>query len=149
TMTPEDFLQLEQISRRSLRMYDLTLREQRVADVIIDFSFKRGRETALIPSLQHFVILTGLDKGDVSRALQRLDDKGVVLRSGPETEKVYSFIPAARFWMERKPRYDVERAIETERELEKINAMPAGYEPTTGQGTCVQADEPGLNEGLA
>jgi hypothetical protein len=148
-VTAEEFAQLEQISRRSLRMYDLTDREKRVSEVIIDFSFKRGRENAVIPRLQLFVNLTGLDKGDISRALQRLEDRGIVQISGPKEARVYAFIPSARFWMERKPLYDVELAIETERELARINAMPAGYEPTTGQGTMLPADEPGLDEGMA
>lgn len=147
-MTPEEFSQLEQISRRSLRMYDLTDREKRVCEVIIDFSFKRGRENAVIPRLQMFVNLTGLDKGDISRALQRLEDRGIVQISGPREARVYAFIPSARFWMERTPLYDVELAIETERELARINALPAGYEPT-GQGTMLEADEPGLNDGIA
>jgi hypothetical protein len=147
-MTPAEFAQLEQISRRSLRMYDLTDREKRVCDVIIDFSFKRGRENAEIPRLEMFVKLTGLDKGDVSRALQRLSDRGIVQISGPRDRRVYAFIPSARFWMEKTPLYDVEQAIETERELERINAMPAGFEPT-GQGNWLPADEPGLDEGMA
>lgn len=147
-MTPADYSQLESISRRSLWMYDLTERERRVANVIIDFSFKRGRECAAIPHLQMFVNLTGLDKGDISRAMQRLDDRGIVQISGPRDARVYAFIPSARFWMDRKPLYDVELAIETERELARINSLPAGYEPT-GQGTLLPADEPGLAEGTA
>jgi hypothetical protein len=151
-MTSADYLQLEQISRRSLRMYDLTDREKQLAEVIIDFSFKRGRESAVIPSLQHFVMLTGLDKGDISRALQRLEDRGIVQIkevSEPRYARDYAFIPSARFWMEKTPLYDVEAAIECERELARINATPAGFEPMTGQGNWLPADEPGLNDGLA
>ena len=81
-----DFAVLERVSRRSLRMYDLTERERRVSEVIIDFSFARGRESAVIPELQAFVDLTGLDKGDVSRALQLLEARGIVQRSGRQRE---------------------------------------------------------------
>lgn len=150
-MTSEDFVMLEAVSRRSLRMYDLTERERRICDVIIEYSFGRGRESAVIPELQAFVDLTGIDKGDVTRALQRLLDKGIVQISGPVGELVYGFIPSAAFWNERKPLFDVERAVARGHQLEELNQLSsAGFEPTTGQGKLpLPADAPGFDEGLA
>jgi hypothetical protein len=147
----DDFLQLERVSRRSLRMYDLTERERRVSEVIIDYSFARGREKALIPELQAFVDLTGLDKGDASRALQRLVDRGIVQLSGNRDARTYAFIPSAAFWKERRPLYDMERAIARAVELEEINAMANAtpvVEPSGQSKLPLPADEPGLDEGM-
>ncbi|SRR6266540_3709309 len=147
-----DFAQLARISRRALHMYDLTERERRVSEVIIEWSFGRGREAALIPELDAFVDLTGLDRGDVSRAMQRLVDRGIVQLSGNRGARTYAFIPSAAFWNERKPLYDMERALARAHELEKINVManetPA-VEPSGQSKLPLPADEPGLDEGVA
>ena len=144
-----DFAVLERVSRRSLRMYDLTERERRVSEVIIDFSFARGRESAVIPELQAFVDLTGLDKGDVSRALQLLEARGIVQRSGRSDARVYAFIPSAAFWKEKRPLYDMERAIARAAELARINELAPGADPDGQVKLALPADEPGLDEGMA
>jgi hypothetical protein len=144
-----DFAQLERVSRRSLRMYDLTKRERLIAEVIIDYSFGHGRETAVIPELQAFVDLTGLDKGNVSRALELLFARGIVQRSGPLDARVYAFIPSAAFWRERKPLYDMERAIARADELERISETAPAFDRRGQKMLPLPADEPGLDEGMA
>lgn len=145
----EDFQTLEQVSRRSLRMYDLTKRERLICEVIIDFSFAKGHECAVIPELEAFIDLTGLDKGDVSRALQLLLARGIVQRSGPMEARVYAFIPAAAFWSERKPLFDMERAIARAAWLEQMNELAPAFDPRGQKMLPLPADEPGLVEGMA
>jgi hypothetical protein len=144
-----DFAQLERVSRRSLRMYKLTERERKICEVIIDYSFARARENAVIPQLQAFVDLTGLDKGDVSKALTLLDARGIVQQSGPRDARVYAFIPSAAFWRERKPLFDMERAIARAVELDRINELAPAVEPSGQAKLPLPADEPGLDEGMA
>ena len=144
-----DFSQLERVSRRSLRMYDLTERERRVADVIIEWSFGHGRESAVIPELDAFVDLTGVHKGNVSRALQRLVDRGIVQISGPRDARCYAFIPSAAFWKERRPLYDLERAIARASELERINGqrqLPLPTEPSLDEGMAAAARDAAIEE---
>lgn len=137
-MTPEEFAQLERVSRQVLWMYDLTDRERRVAQVIIDHSFARGRAAVVISSLQAFVDMTGLHPGDVSETLKLMRAKGIVQRRGPRDARSYEFLPAAKYWQESKPLYSVERAIARSVEIEREN----------GQGK-LPVEEADLEDGMA
>ncbi|HEY3661455.1 MAG TPA: replication protein [Candidatus Udaeobacter sp.] len=118
-----DFAQLARVSRRALYMYNLTERERRVSEVIIEWSFGRGRETAVIPEHQAFVDLTGLHKSNVSRTLELLIMRRIVQVRGPQDAREYSFLPAASYWQETKPLFDPQRAIGRAAELDRINGQ--------------------------
>jgi hypothetical protein len=118
-----DYEQLARVSRRALHMYDLTERERRVSEVIIEWSFGRGRESAVIPELQAFVDLTGLDRADVSRALKLLITRRIVQRRGPRDALAYEFLPAASYWKETKPLFDPLLACDRAAELDRINGQ--------------------------
>jgi hypothetical protein len=140
-MTPDHYSQLEAISRRSLRMYDLTDREKRVCELIIEYSFGRGREAAVIRSLDTIVELTGIDRGDVSRTLRGLRlERKVVQRRGPRDAREYAFLPFARYWRETKPLFCLERALVRAAELDRDNGQMKF-------GTAVE--QPDLEDGLA
>lgn len=135
-----DFEMLARISRRSLGMYDLTERERRVADIIIEWSFGRGRPAAVIPELDAFVDLTGLDRGDVSRALTLLMTRRIVQRRGGRDARCYEFLPSASFWNETKPLFDPERAALRAAELDRANAQLRFGDPV---------EAPDLDDGMA
>jgi hypothetical protein len=122
-INPAEYERLDRHSRLQLRMYEITPRERRLCEVILDYSFARGRDVAIVPDLAAFCDLTGLDKGDVSRALQLLLARGIVQRRGPRDAREYAFIPSAAFWCEKKPLFDVGRAVERAAQLERMNTQ--------------------------
>jgi hypothetical protein len=122
-MSEADFEQLARVSRRALHMYNLTPREKRVGEVIIEWSFGRGRDSAVIPDHQAFVDLTGLHKSNVSRTLELLVMRRIVQVRGPQDAREYAFLPAASYWREAKPLFDPQRAIDRAAELDRINGQ--------------------------
>jgi hypothetical protein len=137
-MTTSEFQQLERISRLNLRMYDLTFRERRIGEVLIDRSFARGRSAALMPRLQTFCRLTGLYPGDVSETLKLMIAKKIVMRRGPRDAREYEFFPFAVYWQETKPLFDVGEALAEAAELDR--------QETQGK---LPVQEPDLDDGLA
>lgn len=157
-MTPADrdpeFVHLELISRWNLRAYKLSSRERAICEFIIDRTFARDREIAVIRPLQAFCDVTGLYPGDVSDTLGLLCvsdkpvviDKGqvwpknIVMRRGPRDARTYQFLPYAKFWRETKPLYDVERALSRIAELDRLDQQITLGPPV---------EEPDLQDGLA
>lgn len=104
-------------------MFDLTERERRISDVIIEWSFGRGKEDATIHELDAFVDLTGIAREDVSRTLKLLMARRIVQRRGPRASRTYAFLPFAAYWQETRPLFDAERATMRAAELDRINTQ--------------------------
>jgi hypothetical protein len=149
-MTPAEYSQLEAISRRSLRMFELTSYERDIAEVIIDLTFAKGRDSVVICNLEAFVAMTAIDRADVSKTLKMLRAYGIVQRRGPRVAREYKFVPSADYWSSRIPRFKVEIAIAWERQIEQdTQLMAAGVEPGSRQAKlALPAEPPGLDEGM-
>jgi hypothetical protein len=149
-MTREEYSILEAISRRNLRMFRLTSYERDIAEVIINLTFAKQRDSVVIRNLEGFVRLTGIDKADVSTTIKMLRAYGSVQRTGPAWAREYSFVPSARYWSERTPRFDVELAIQWERQIEQDTQLSAaGADPSRQARLELPAEPPGLDEGMA
>jgi len=124
-----DFLRLEQISQQRIAEWDLTSRQRMLAGWIVRLSFGRGRESCLVPTLGHWRRLTGLDEADVCRAVQGLQEAGILQVSGPRRgPRRYTFLPNALL-VEPDRVVDPEDAARCLAELEELNALGPGFEP--------------------
>jgi hypothetical protein len=102
--------------RLSIRRGHFTETHLRILDVILFYSSSRGRPQAMIPKQRFFEILCGLDKGEVSRAMEWLETKGVIERGGG----YYAIIPPP--WIAVDARVDLTReVVDLERWLENLD----------------------------
>jgi DNA-binding transcriptional ArsR family regulator len=66
------FLAIASIVRRELWRFDLNKQHRIIGSVLLELSFGMGRESVKIDRLRVFCDLTGLDRSEVSKALDQL-----------------------------------------------------------------------------
>ena len=141
-------------SERALRIYFLDMREVLVIQVVLDWSFRRGRLEALIPELDYFTRLTGLDKGDLSKVISRLGDRQILqvkeLGRDHRGSKVrsYRFRPEASWWQDAPLRVDVDDMLDAVRELERFVELGRDVEPS-GQRRIFPIEDDDFSDGLS
>lgn len=131
-MSEDRFAALAEASMQRIVEWDLTKREKLIAGWIVELSYKRGRLSVYLLQ-QHIARLTGLDKGDVSRAIGSLQRAGVLQVMGPRLgAREYTLLPNAGMIAPRAVAdpADVRRAVG---EVEEMNASGPGFDPG-GQG---------------
>lgn len=149
------------LSRRVLRMYDLTPREQQIAEVIVDWSygFRVPRAEALIPEYRFFRALTGIGIPDISKTIKLMKAKQIVQvkpmgrdESGRQLFS-YRFRPNAAWWQDAPCRVDVDEALDASAELDRINGFGPDVEPRrdgaeAGQGRIFKSENEDFDDGL-
>lgn len=134
----EDVALLLRLSEHALRIHQIDVREVRVIQLILDWSFRRGRVEALIPELAYFRRMAGIDETDARKILSRLMDRGIVqikeLGRDVQRRKLrsYRFRPDAGWWKDAPLLVDVADMMDAEDELESTlqrgrTAEPGGH----------------------
>jgi hypothetical protein len=144
-----DFPRLEQISQQRLAEWDLTSRERMLAGWIIRLSYGRSRESCLVPTLRHWRRLTGLDEADLCRAIQGLQEAGILQVSGPRRgPRRYTFLPNALL-VEPDRVVDPDDAQRCLAELEELNALGPGFEPGGQKRLDIVTTDERVDENMA
>jgi len=81
---------LAECARRRLSEWDLSRRELRVLELVLELSFEMEHMWACIPRLQMLADACGLDKADASRTLRRLIHKGALMLQRHKDETLYT-----------------------------------------------------------
>jgi hypothetical protein len=126
---PEDLAALVPRCRQLVAVeLDLTKRERAVLNVVLDWSFARGREWAVFGTLADLATLAGVHRPDASNALVALQRKGVahVKRGGGETW--VRFLPSGALVAPETVLDRAEAAAAAAR-MERLNSMPPGFDP--------------------
>lgn len=84
--------------RREFSRFDLTDRERRVAEMVLDLCTSLGIRSVSIPKLELFASLTGMTKGNVSSTISSLDEIGVITVDHSPGGPRYSVNPSVNDW---------------------------------------------------
>lgn len=138
--------QLADATMTRLLGWNLPLNERLLYGWIVELSYRRGREGVWIRTQRHFARLTGIDEGDVTRALRGLQSTGLLqvigARNGP---KYYLPLPNGRL-VEPEPVADAEQVRCALAEIEHDNAPGPGYEPGGQRRLMIATNEERLAE---
>jgi phage replication O-like protein O len=126
----ESYFDVACLTRKELWRFDLNKLHLRVVSVILELSFGHGRESVKIDRLRVFCDLTGLDRGNVSRALDELQRMRIVCARKLAQQELmeYQVDPVSDHWRCR-PLLTVNKLAETCEWVQMLNA-PAS-DPTT------------------
>jgi hypothetical protein len=150
----EDVAMLLRLSEHALRIHQIDVREVRVIQLILDWSFRRGRVEALIPELAYFRRLAGIDETDARKILSRLMDRGIVqikeLGRDVKRRKMrsYRFRPDAGWWRDAPLLVDVSDMMVAEDELEAALRLGRDAEPG-GHALMFPERDDDLEDGLS
>lgn|GEM_PF-5951025 len=75
----EAYAALDTRARSLLRRHKLGERERLVAEIVLDWSYAKGRPFAQIPQQNYFSLLTGISKGNISQILRSLARANILL----------------------------------------------------------------------
>lgn len=116
-----DYQHLDAQSRLALRRHYVGENARLVAEVILDCSYAMTppRDTAIIPRLHLFQVLTGIPVANVSRAIAALESMRILQERTPPG--YYTFLPDSEQWKTR-PRTDSIIASLIQRFLRGINS---------------------------
>ena len=151
---PADVALLLRLSEHALRIHQLDVREVRVIQVILDWSFRRGRVEALIPELAYFRQLAGIEETDARKILSRLVDRGIlqIKELGRDVQRrklrSYRFRPDAGWWKDAPLLVDVADMMTAEDELDAVLQLGRNAEPD-GQRVMFSAKDDDLEDGLS
>ena len=84
--------------RSELRRHHLNLREVLIAELIIDCSYGWGLRGIRIPVLDDFTDLSGIDRPNVHRTLQSLEDMQIIHRQELDCMIMYRIQPDSTLW---------------------------------------------------
>ena len=131
------YLQIAAIVRRELWRFDLNKQHRIIGSVLLELSFGMGRESVKIDRLRVFCDLTGLDRSEVSKALDQLKRMRIVnaRRNGEHME--YQLEPESDQWR-CQPLVMDRKSLETLEWVEMLNR------PHTVLAQPIQAHEPEL-----
>jgi hypothetical protein len=76
--------------RRELRRHQLSDSERRVAEIILDLSLGQGLEKVIVPNLDCFKALTGIDRPHLSEAIKALREMRIVRLSSTAGAPTYA-----------------------------------------------------------
>ena len=105
-----------------LRRHHLSLRELLIAELIVDISYGWGLRAVRIPVLEDFTDLCGIDRPNVHRTLQALEEVHIITRSELDGMIRYEIQPDPEMWKVRVRVFPatVRRAEEKLRALNSI-----------------------------
>jgi len=105
-----------------LLRHDLTPREFKIAEVILQLTYGWKRETVIIPELRYFEKLTDIGTSDVTKVLKSLHRRRVirVQRSGGFI--VYGLNPDAEVW-KAMPWATTAEIVHTQNTLREVNGL--------------------------
>jgi len=95
-MTDEAYDSLLACARRRLAEWDLSPREMRVIEVLADLSFGQRQAWACIVGLEDLATVCRLDKGDLSRTLAQLVDRGALQRRDETGAMLFALCPFSK-----------------------------------------------------
>lgn len=131
---PEKYCEIAYALRLELWRFDLNKQHMRVASVILELSYGRGRESVKIDRLRVLCDLTGLDRANVSRALDQLRRMRIVnARKADGLELVeYQIDPTSDQWR-CQPLQTSKKLEETLEWVEMLNRPGLTPEPTPAE----------------
>jgi|GEM_PF-5439483 len=152
-----DFEIIEVRMRILIKVFDFSFQQRLILELLVDRTFARWRERALIPSLDHVVRFTRILRGDVSLVLRDLEDRHGIIGSGPAPEwksrhyqdpRWYWLLVEPREWKEIGPRIDRQYHAQLHQELDFLESQQPRLILPTGN-ELVPAEMPGLKAEIA
>lgn len=118
------------VIRIHLRRHDLTYRERQLAELILDKTYGWQRSEIIIPALQFFTDLTGIDTKNVTKVLKSLHGRRVIRIRTEKGQHVYSLNPDSESWkaMPRLTTSGMQTAMNLLREINGMAPISAEYE---------------------
>lgn len=121
--------------RRELRRHQINDSALRVAEIILDMSLGQGLERVIVPNLDCFTELTGIGRPHVSEAISALREMRILrvssidgaptyqIREEPDSDGISPFNWRVQPRMTLR---DMERAVDTIREWNRLAPLPKG-----------------------
>jgi hypothetical protein len=111
------------VIRRELLRHQLTDRERRIAEIILDKSFGWQQPSVVIPELKHFSSLTGMAAPHVHMAIKGLHLKRIIRVVMMRGQATYTIREDTDNWKV-TPRVSIEGMRETMALLRELNELP-------------------------
>ena len=106
-----------------MRRHQITDRERRVADFILDKSFGWGRPCVIVPQLKFFTSYTGISVPNIHEALSGLHLKRIIRVVQVKGQMNYCIREDTENWKV-SPRVSLHAIAETESLLRELNGLP-------------------------
>jgi phage replication O-like protein O len=106
--------QMRRFLAGELRRFNLSHRQQTIAEVILDLSLGWGERSARIPRLVYFTEITGINVANVSRAIKGLYEMRILLIEMKSDTVIYTLNTNSDTWQvsPRVPRSSIRKAHE-------------------------------------
>jgi|GEM_PF-5379199 hypothetical protein len=114
------YLQVASIVRRDMWRFDLNKQHRIVGGIILELSFGMGRESVKINRLRVFCDLTGLDRSEISKALDQLQRMRIVNARRIAEVMEYQVEPDSDHWR-CQPLLTDKKSLETLEWVEALN----------------------------
>jgi phage replication O-like protein O len=138
------FRQIERFLKSELRRFDLSHRQQTLAEVLVELSYGWANKSVRIPKLDMFEEMTGINRANTHRALQDLHTRRILTVEIKDGVPEYTINPNPETW-QAAPRLARVRIRNAKELLKSYNGQADELDPSSAAARKALAAELNLS----